>query len=50
MEYFKRANNNHSISFTNQNEAKCIKLVEKDEKVEMLFIVTHGKKNSLKPL
>jgi len=29
MEYFKRDNNSHSISFTNQNEAKCIKLVEK---------------------
>ena len=40
MEYFKRGNNSHSISFTNQNEPKCIKLVEKDEKIEMLFIVS----------
>ncbi|CAF4307103.1 unnamed protein product, partial [Rotaria sordida] len=30
--------NDNSISFTNQNEAKCIKLFEKEEKIEMLFI------------
>jgi hypothetical protein len=40
MEYFKTDNNDHSISFKNQNEAKCIKLVKKEEKIDMLFIVS----------
>lgn len=40
MEYFKRDKNDHSISFTNQNEAKSIKLVEKEGKIDILFIVS----------
>jgi hypothetical protein len=40
MEFFKRKENDHLIFFTIDNVPKCIRLVENDGKVEILYVVS----------